>query len=534
MRRGDDSFVAVCARAARKRAAAAQRNLGPVRKGRDPEALHDLRVDARRLREALSILHKGGVRKVRRWRRRVRRLTRALGPPRDLDVQLDFLGAFRKRASRSRALDRLFDRLRKRRRKAQRGVRKALRRVRQDGTLEAVVRWAGPRAKGARGPHTPAARALAARRIRRRLDAMLALAPAVSREEAADAHHRLRIAARRLRYTLEILRPVFGRRVVRLIAAIRALQRILGRLHDCDVLIASIPARDAGLAPLRRDRGRRRLLLYRRLVAWWRSHDGVWESIRRMTELPDEAPATLALIGDIHANRQALEAVLADIDRRGIREILQLGDIVGYGAAPGEVLGVLRRRGIPGIAGNLDRKLFRVAGPDSKRETDPVSLKRLTHCWTWEQLAPADRAWLRALPDSLRLRRGGQEVLLVHGSPDSDEEYIESGTPRKRLRALARMARADVVAAGHAHVPYVGRAGGTCFVNVGSVGRPEDRPRRACYAVLNLAPDRVRVRHVRVPYDIAGAVADVRRAGLPGPYARMILTGKQLVGVLKR
>ncbi len=237
----------------------------------------------------------------------------------------------------------------------------------------------------------------------------------------------------------------------------------------------------------------------------------------------------IALIGDVHANLQALEAVLADIDRRGIREIWNAGDLVGYGGSPREVVALLRRRRIPAVAGNIDRKLFRAAHP---RRPPPRSLKRLTHYWTWKQLDAGARRYLRRLPFSRRFRRAGWTILLVHGSPRSDEEYIQKGIGRKRLRKLACRARAKIVVAGHSHVFYLARASGTWFVNVGSVGRLEGKPGKAGYAILALAPEKVRVRRVTVSYDASKAARAIRQAGLPEAYARMILTGRKLARVV--
>jgi predicted phosphodiesterase len=237
-----------------------------------------------------------------------------------------------------------------------------------------------------------------------------------------------------------------------------------------------------------------------------------------------DSSCAVALISDIHANLQALEAVLADIDRRGLREVWNAGDVVGYGGSPREVIRLLRERRVPGVAGNLDRKLFRVAGRGRRGR----SLKKLTHHWTWDQLRGKDRRYLRDLPFSRRFRRRGWTVLLVHGSPDSDEEYLQEGIGVGRLRELARRARARLVVAGHSHAPFSARAGGTRFINAASVGRLEGKPGRAGYAILRLSPGRARVRRGEVPYDAEGAAEAIRRAGLPAEYARMILTGRKL------
>lgn len=242
-------------------------------------------------------------------------------------------------------------------------------------------------------------------------------------------------------------------------------------------------------------------------------------------------PVRVAVLADLHANLQALEAVLDDVARQGISEVWCAGDVVGYGGSPAEVVTFLRRHDVPAVAGNLDRKLFEVAARRGRRHH--CSLKRLTHLWTWNRLDAAARRWLQALPFSRRFRRVGRTVLMVHGSPASEEEYLQPGIGRKRLLELARRARASIVVAGHSHAFWKTRAGGTWFVNAGSVGRLEGKPGRAGYAVLELRPGRPRFHFLEVPYDLEGAVRAIRRAGLPREYAHMLETGHKLAAVVE-
>lgn len=235
----------------------------------------------------------------------------------------------------------------------------------------------------------------------------------------------------------------------------------------------------------------------------------------------------IALIGDVHANLQALQAVLADIDARGVDEICHVGDMVGFGPSPNEVVELLRRRGVTGVIGNIDRDCLRVGATGKGKE--PPSLKAAMYVWTLGQLSPENRRHLEALPDRLRLEVSNRSVLLVHGSPDSIDEYIEEGISDERLGELAAKAKADVVVSGHSHKPFVARARETLFVNTGSVGRPEGGGGRSCYALLTVgASGGVGVKHYRPRYDIEAAVAAVGQAGLDEVFARMIRTGQKL------
>jgi putative phosphoesterase len=226
----------------------------------------------------------------------------------------------------------------------------------------------------------------------------------------------------------------------------------------------------------------------------------------------------------VHANVQALTAVLDDIDRRGADEIYHVGDLVGFGPSPNEVVEVLRRRGIRGVMGNVDEGCLR-RGIVKKAESS-LSLKQKMCVWTYRQLSPQNRRHLKSLPGQLRLEALGKRVLLVHGSPDSIAEYIDECTGEGRLKELARLAQADVVVAGHSHKPFVAQAGGTLFVNVGSVGRPEGGGSRSCYAMLTIGPAGVRVKHYKPRYDLAATIQAVRQAGMGAVFERMIRTGQ--------
>jgi CHAD domain-containing protein len=279
---GREAYAGICARAAARQAGLARDLFEPVRSGRGREAVHDLRVASRRLRAALSLLEAAGVPEARKWRKTVRRVTRALGRARDLDVQIGFLRRFIARNRGIADVPRLKARLEARRRAVQKDVLRALRRVEDSGVLDDIARL-GP---AGRVPAAATARGRAAVQVRRRLRSLLELAPFVPREDAAEGHHRLRIAAKRLRYVLEIFLPVFGRRAEAWIRAIRELQEVLGELHDGDVWIASLTGGGGGLGILRQDRARRRRKLYARFVSWWDAHGDLWARMREGTGLP--------------------------------------------------------------------------------------------------------------------------------------------------------------------------------------------------------------------------------------------------------
>jgi diadenosine tetraphosphatase ApaH/serine/threonine PP2A family protein phosphatase len=227
-----------------------------------------------------------------------------------------------------------------------------------------------------------------------------------------------------------------------------------------------------------------------------------------------------AIISDLHANVEAVTAVLADIEKRGLRTIYCLGDVVGYGPEPEYVCDVVRKKCEFTIRGNHDDALFNDPRRFNALAKDAIK-------YTRERLKPgflrgrecADRwEWLRTLP--LYQRKG--ELLFVHGSPtDPVNEYVYQEdvffNADAKLKPIFE-ATERATFCGHTHLPviigddlktYVPKDGANEFelkpgvkyiVNVGSVGQPRDRDSRACYAEV----DGDMIRHHRVAYDIAG------------------------------
>jgi putative phosphoesterase len=394
-----------------------------------------------------------------------------------------------------------------------------------------------------------------------RLEDLFAFEPFVSMEDQIREHHAMRIAAKRLRYTMEIFNDLYGDGLKGAIKAIKKLQDLLGDMHDCDVWIEFLPRFleeekertigyfghagfcrliEPGIMHLRDDRIRQRSELYREFAAYWKelAQKGVWDDLRAVISMPlqsaaegtlahlaeaaEGGPVHLALIGDVHANLPALEAVIDDARSRGASAIIHTGDAVGYGAEPNQVLRLMRDRHVIGVAGNYDQAVLesgKKKKQTKKKKKDGLGVKR----WTYKQLSRENRAYLSSLPREVRLTLARKRILVTHGSPTSITEYIDGGTPEERLRELARRARADIVVTGHAHRPFAREVDGVWFINTGSVGRPDDGDPRACYALLQL--NTISVCHFRIPYNLDAEVSAVLEAGLPRVVAEMIRLG---------
>jgi putative phosphoesterase len=218
----------------------------------------------------------------------------------------------------------------------------------------------------------------------------------------------------------------------------------------------------------------------------------------------------VAILSDVHANLPALQAALADLERRGAEVVLVAGDVVGDGRHPSEVVAMLRRWAIPTIRGNVERKVIEAAAlTDTELALRTGKKKQADLVWTARRLGHEGLEWLRALPASLELHLAGARLLLVHGSPLGDTDYVYPSLTAWALAAKLGADRPDVLACGHSHIPFTRRIAGVRVVNAGSVGRPVDGDPRGSYALLDLDRGALpRARIVRFPYPGDGQAAE--------------------------
>ena len=241
----------------------------------------------------------------------------------------------------------------------------------------------------------------------------------------------------------------------------------------------------------------------------------------------------IALVGDVHANLPALEAVLEHAAERDARRVWNVGDFVGYGAFPDKVVSCLRAVGEVSVIGNYDQKVLAFPENDAAWRQSKGSEKYVAFGWAWRQLSADNRAYLAALPRERRINVDGLTVLLTHGSPASVHEHLYPDTPEERLVELVAIAAVDAIVCGHSHRPFVRSMAATTFINTGSVGRPDDGDPRATYAVLHVENGEFEVEHHRVAYDVDRAVAAIREHELPEAFAQMMIHGRKLGWVLE-
>jgi len=234
----------------------------------------------------------------------------------------------------------------------------------------------------------------------------------------------------------------------------------------------------------------------------------------------------IAVFSDIHGNKHALDAVLADIPSRKPDLVACLGDLVGYGAYPDAVVQTIRESGIATVMGNYDDAIANrriVCGCDYKDEKAmEAGIKSIS--WTMENTGEASNKFMLSLPDKMVKEIDGRKVIFVHGSPRKLNEYLYEDVPDTDIIPMLQEADAGVLVCGHTHLPYHRVIDGRHVINAGSVGRPKHGDPQAVYALIEIRSD-IRVNFIKIPYDHESAARAVEKAGLPDEFAAIIRTG---------
>lgn len=212
----------------------------------------------------------------------------------------------------------------------------------------------------------------------------------------------------------------------------------------------------------------------------------------------------IAVLGDIHGNLWALEAVLADLDRLGPNPVVVAGDLALGGPRPAECVTLVRHRGYPTIRGNTDEWL-----------TVPPSHVDDAISWTSARLGEDDRRFLAGLPLLWRFAQGPGDLVVVHATPWSVGDVVPPDAPATLVRRVFDEAKAEAVVYGHIHIAYVREVGDQLLVNTGSVGLPFDGDPRAAYVQLQPKQGRWTASLRRVSYDVGEAVRAARASDNP-------------------
>ena len=241
------------------------------------------------------------------------------------------------------------------------------------------------------------------------------------------------------------------------------------------------------------------------------------------------------VVSDLHSNAEALKAVFKRVRRKKFDTVICLGDFVGYGAHPNKILDTMRtlKTRKVFIRGNHDRVASGLGDANGFNNAAKASA-----LWTRDHLSAPNRRFLRDLIQGPLMHK---EAMLCHGSPFDEDEYVFNVHHAAQVLALHQ---APFILFGHTHLPavfsidpemnvsgFAVRGEATVklepnlryLINPGSVGQPRDRNPDSAFVILDT--DKRTVQFFRVPYDINGTQAAIRKAGLPEILASRLAYG---------
>lgn len=233
----------------------------------------------------------------------------------------------------------------------------------------------------------------------------------------------------------------------------------------------------------------------------------------------------VAIVSDIHGNRRAFQAVLADLRQAAPDLVVHGGDLSAGGAYPAEIIDQVRALGWPGVRGNTDEMLWAPERLAEYAAANPkiaplLAMVQKTIPPTLASIGEERLRWLEGLPHQY----SGDGFSLVHASPDDCWRAPMPNASDDELQSTYASLRGPIVVYGHIHQPYIRRLPGMTVANTGSISQSYDGDRRASYLVMDGESLAIR----RVEYDVESEAKDLLHSGLPRAewLSRILLAGK--------
>ncbi|UTX48219.1 metallophosphoesterase [Chryseobacterium sp. MA9] len=244
----------------------------------------------------------------------------------------------------------------------------------------------------------------------------------------------------------------------------------------------------------------------------------------------------VAVFSDVHGNLPALEVVLKDIEKRGIRQKFCLGDLVDFAPWGNEVIEQIRNLNIPCLMGNHDERIaFDISVvPLSKHSEEETNARFIAIDHSKKYITEDNKKFLSELPFHLKLNyKVGEKhwnIQLVHSSLESNDTYLYESENDEVFKMMLESAGADVVVMGHTHLSFKKQfRNNTWAVNCGSVGRSKEENRLASYVIFTLDEEKITPEIVQLPYPIDETIRQIRESGIPDYYASFLKNENVLI-----
>jgi predicted phosphodiesterase len=243
----------------------------------------------------------------------------------------------------------------------------------------------------------------------------------------------------------------------------------------------------------------------------------------------------IAVFSDVHGNLPALEAVLNDIERKGIDQKFCLGDLVDFAPWGNEVIERIREENILCLLGNHDERIaFDIPViPLSKHSEEETNARFIAIDHSKKHITKENKSFLEGLPFHLKLNykvgKRHWSIQLVHSSLENNDTYLYESEDDQAFIDLLNDSQSDIIIMGHTHLSFKKIFDGKWAVNSGSVGRSKEENRLASYVVLTLDEDKITPEIIQLEYPVEDAAKKIEASGIPNYYADFLRNEKTSV-----
>ncbi|MDN5476542.1 MAG: metallophosphoesterase [Chryseobacterium sp.] len=241
----------------------------------------------------------------------------------------------------------------------------------------------------------------------------------------------------------------------------------------------------------------------------------------------------IAIFSDVHGNLPALNAVLEDIERRGIRQKFCLGDLVDFAPWGNEVIEKIRDLNVPCLMGNHDERIaFDIPiVPLSKHSEEETNARFIAIDHSKRSMTEENKKFLSQLPFHLKLnyKIGNRHwnIQLVHSSLSSNDTYLYEAEDNEVFVNMLEESQSDIVVMGHTHLSFKKSFENKKWaVNCGSAGRSKEENRLASYVILTMSQEEIIPEIVQIDYPIEQAVRGIEESDIPNYYASFLRNEK--------
>lgn len=232
----------------------------------------------------------------------------------------------------------------------------------------------------------------------------------------------------------------------------------------------------------------------------------------------------IAVFSDVHGNIVALENAFEDMKKRGVNNVVCLGDLVGYGPNPNEVIDLIREKNITNIRGNYDTAVaFNKLDLIKENEINKFALP-----WNVNEITEENKIYLRSLPEKISMDFGGKAIAFVHGSTRHINEYLKENS--YEAEEIMKELRGDILVCAHTHMPYIKIYGDKLLINDGSIGKPKNGRPNSTYALIEISYKTtwyIDAQIVEIPYDYEKTIKTMEEKNFPKDLIHFLAEGRE-------